>query len=87
MKNSTEQYASPPMDKRSQRVLPRVIGNIAERNIRCLTAQIETRIDLQKETKLFIAAMYQKLLYQCADFFERSWQLWESGETSQHDKG
>ena len=58
MKNSTEQYASPAMDERSQSVLPHVLGNIAERNIRCLTVKIEKRGEFQKKTKVLIAAMY-----------------------------
>ena len=67
MKNSIEQYASPPKDKRNQSVLSHVLRNIAERNIRCLTIKIEMRGDLQKKTRVLIAPIYQNMLYQCAD--------------------
>ncbi len=70
MKNSTEQYASPPMDERSQSVLPQVLGNIAERNSRFLTAKIEKRGDFQQKTRVLIASMYQSMPHQCAYFFE-----------------
>ena len=43
------------MDERSQSVLTHVLGNIAERNIRCLTVEIEKRGDLQKKTRVFVA--------------------------------
>ena len=70
MKNSIEQYASSPMDERSQSVLTHVLGNIAERNIRCLTVKIEKSNDVQKKTRvlILIAPMYQSMLDQCADF-------------------
>ena len=56
------------MDERSQSVLTHVLGNIAERNTRCLTIKIEKRGDLLKEARGVIAPMYQNMLYQCADF-------------------
>ena len=56
------------MDERSQSLLTHVLGDIAERNIRCLTVVIEKRGDLQKKPRVFIAPMYQSMLYQCADF-------------------
>ena len=70
MKNSTEQYASPPMDERSQSVLPQVLGNIAERKSRSLTFKTEKRGDFQQKTRLFIASMYRSMPHQCALFFE-----------------
>lgn len=57
-KKSTEQCANPPIDERSQNVLLHMLGNIAERNIRCLTVKIEKRGDLQKKTRVLIAPMY-----------------------------
>ena len=70
------------MDKRSQSVLTHALGNIAERNIGCLRVKIEKRGDLQKKTRVFIAPVYQKRFYQCAEFCKL-----DNGETSQHDKG